>query len=279
MASLVAQLKFFELVLLGCGVVFFMVITILLIIRSSQGKSLTPLLAFFMIPITMIGFPSIQSIKISKDQVEIAKKTEEVEKNPSDTVATKELEELLRNIDFTRARRSADALTSIARAHSALGNYDTALAIVDKAINLDEGSSEAQELKSVVEERRAEKQNFESNIARLREIIGTNGNVSAGDAEAVSDILSTMKAPVYIDKQSALTLAKAFAVVNERDKALKEVAKVTEIQPQHPAAITLQRQLAVDSAQTTPALTPEDRRSLRNSEIYRASRNKLVIRR
>lgn len=278
MTNSILQLKFFELVLLGCGIILFLVLTILLIVQHSKGKPILSLFLFFTFPIAMIGFPSIQSIKFSKDQIEIVTKTQEVEQNPADTVASKELERLLQDVDHERVRQSADALKNIARAHSALGNYDTALVVLDKAINLDKDDGEAQKLRTVVEERRVEKQNFESGIERIREIIRTNDNVSAGDVDSVSRILNTMKAPVYIDKQSALTLAKAYAVVNEKEKALEEVAKITEIQPEHTAAITLQKELASDTTQTSPALTPQERSKLRNSEIFRARKNRLVVR-
>lgn len=278
MTNSILQLKFFELVLLGCGIILFLVLTILLIVQHSKGKPILSLFLFFTFPIAMIGFPSIQSIKFSKDQIEIVTKTQEVEQNPADTVASKELERLLQDVDHERVRQSADALKNIARAHSALGNYDTALVVLDKAINLDKDDGEAQKLRTVVEERRVEKQNFESGIERIREIIRANDNVSAGDVDSVSRILNTMKAPVYIDKQSALTLAKAYAVVNEKEKALEEVAKITEIQPEHTAAITLQKELASDTTQTSPALTPQERSKLRNSEIFRARKNRLVVR-
>ena len=89
-AKLTDGLYPFEVVLLVLGVVLFIAILIAFLRNVFRDKPYGGLLVFFVIPIAMIGYSSIQSVQIGEGTVTIATKTAELVKSPDDqqTAAT-----------------------------------------------------------------------------------------------------------------------------------------------------------------------------------------------
>ena len=78
-----------------------------------------------MVPIAMIGYPSLQSIQISDNKVSLEKKADAVLANPADTTARKELQQ---QVEKLQSRQFSDpgTLTAISKAEFALGNDQSA---------------------------------------------------------------------------------------------------------------------------------------------------------
>src|SRR5690242_1938013 len=112
-------LYLFEVVLLVLGIVFFIVLLFAFGYYMNQNRSITPLLAFFVVAIAMIGYPSIKSIQIKDDMVTIEKETQRLEANPTDASARTALQQTVAKLE-QRPISNVPDLTAIAKAQFAL---------------------------------------------------------------------------------------------------------------------------------------------------------------
>src|ERR1700739_2443621 len=99
----------YEIVLLLLGVILFFVLVVILNVLVRQGRSIAPLLLFFIVPVLMIGFPAISKVKFDRNGVEIDKAAAALARNPSDGSAKTKLERLVAEIK-PRATQSAEGL-------------------------------------------------------------------------------------------------------------------------------------------------------------------------
>src|SRR5688572_16891393 len=96
-AALTSGLLLGEIILMVLGVMLFVTLLVLLIIKVGRNQSASSLLFFFILPVVMIGFPTIQSFKVN-DFLEVTRiATRAVEENPSDSAAYKKLADLVKN--------------------------------------------------------------------------------------------------------------------------------------------------------------------------------------
>src|SRR5437870_13652772 len=95
LASVVEGLQFYEVVLLGLGVVFFFVLVVILVVLVSQNRNIKPLFLFFVVPVLMIGFPAISKIKFDQNGLELDKTTRALIQNPSNVAIKAKLEKLV----------------------------------------------------------------------------------------------------------------------------------------------------------------------------------------
>jgi Tfp pilus assembly protein PilF len=140
-------LLFYEIVLLGLGVLLFLVVLGLLIYSIINKRDIKIFALFFVISIVMIAYPSIQKIKFNEGVVEIEKGTKALEQNPADTTAQKELERTLADIE-QRQISNPITLVKIAEAQAAIGDSAKALKNVDQALKEKPDLPQAQRLRS-----------------------------------------------------------------------------------------------------------------------------------
>lgn len=112
-------LYLYEIVLLVLGVLFFLILLFVLLYSVIKKHAIKSLVFFFLIPIMMIGYPSIQQIKYGNLMIIIGGLTDKVEQDPTDTKATAELAEKLSEIK-RRPFSSQNALTNINNAEGAV---------------------------------------------------------------------------------------------------------------------------------------------------------------
>ena len=67
-------LYLFEWVLMALGVILFIVLVIAFFYQLTHNRSVGVLLAFFLVPIAMIGYPSLQSIQISDNKLSLERR-------------------------------------------------------------------------------------------------------------------------------------------------------------------------------------------------------------
>jgi len=82
----------YEIALLVMGVLFFAVLLFLLIYLVINKRSYKGIIALFLFPVIMVGFPGIQKIRFDNGIVEIDRLTRAIEKNPANAEAKKTLE-------------------------------------------------------------------------------------------------------------------------------------------------------------------------------------------
>ncbi len=123
----------YEVVLLILGVLLFVVALALLILQVVRGKPYGTLVAFFALPIVMIGYPSIQKITFQDGAVTIDKTTAQLQEAPTDAALRSNLETQVAKL-ASRPTNDPAALTSIAKAQFALGHSAEAQTNVQKAL-------------------------------------------------------------------------------------------------------------------------------------------------
>jgi tetratricopeptide (TPR) repeat protein len=132
-AKLTDGLYPFEVVLLVLGVVLFIAILIAFLRNVFRDKPYGGLLVFFVIPIAMIGYSSIQSVQIGEGTVTIATKTAELVKSPDDQQLRVSLQTDVAKLS-SRPISNAQTAATLAEAQFALGNDTEAQTNLQKAI-------------------------------------------------------------------------------------------------------------------------------------------------
>ncbi len=132
-AKLTDGLYPFEVVLLVLGVLLFLALLIAFLRNVFCDKPYGGLLVFFVIPIAMIGYSSIQSIQIGEGTVTIATKTAQLVKNPDDQQLRISLQTDVAKLS-ARPVSNAQTAATLAEAQFALGNDTEAQTNLQKAI-------------------------------------------------------------------------------------------------------------------------------------------------
>ncbi|HXF48798.1 MAG TPA: hypothetical protein VNL73_05165 [Verrucomicrobiae bacterium] len=139
-------LLFHEKVLLVLGAVLFAVLLFILVYYAIHKRSLKSLLAFFLLPIAMIGYPSIQKISYSDGVLEVEKQTGEAEANPRDSVTRNTLKTNLRQLE-QRPTANPDVLLKFAKANAAIGDTTNAVRLADSVLKIQPNLRQAVMLK------------------------------------------------------------------------------------------------------------------------------------
>ncbi|MGB2698675.1 MAG: hypothetical protein WBD28_12575 [Candidatus Zixiibacteriota bacterium] len=122
-----------EIVLLYLGILLFLVLLFVLVYYVIQSRKIKALPAFFMVPIIMIAWPSIQKVSIAGVTAEMQRRTEYVKQNPTDLEAKAELAKSVEEIE-KRHISSSDTQIILADAHAALGDTSKALSYVNRVL-------------------------------------------------------------------------------------------------------------------------------------------------
>ena len=230
-----------ELVLMILGLILGLVLIFVFLYLALQGRTNLKLLYGFIAPLVMIGYPSIQSVSFSKDVVKIDKLVKKVNDNPSDTLAQIELIQQIQTLPKSRCVRSADALTTIADAQSALGLYDSAKVTIDKAITRDPSSDKAIQSHKDIDQKWHIQKDFEQKVDIIKsniEELGrkpTNTKLRDSIATRLMD-LKSLDAPVRVHQTQAVWVAKAAAIVGENLAAEQITNAVLRAYPKSEAA-------------------------------------------
>lgn len=219
--SLFDGLYSYEVVLLILGAVFFLLLGVLLVLLVVRGKSYTGMLAFFAIPIVMIGYSSIQKISFQDGAVTIEKTTEQLKAAPTDAALRSNLEKQVASLT---SRPTADpaVLTSIAKAQFALGNHAAAETNVQKALQAAPAQPEAVALKQRIDTDKA--------LTNLTSQLAQNPNNSVTRQELANTVAQA--APLKIASPALLAhIAMAHAALGDNAKAQSFAGTALKIDP------------------------------------------------
>ena len=123
-------LKLYEVLMLGLGSLMFLVMLAMLIIYAAQKRSLKQLMLFFIIPVVMLGWPSLQKIKIDGTGFEFDKTLAQYEEKP--TEENKEnVENLIAEIK-DRNVKDPNVLKKVALAEFKIGKLNESLKTLDR---------------------------------------------------------------------------------------------------------------------------------------------------
>jgi hypothetical protein len=139
-------LNLFEWVLLVLGVILFIALLISFMYQIRHARSVTGLLAFFAIPILMIGYSGVKSYAIGKVTVTLQDTTNELQAHPDDQELRAKVEQQLAQLD-DRSFSDPDTLVTLSTAQFALGHEHQAENNLNKALQANPRLPAAKELK------------------------------------------------------------------------------------------------------------------------------------
>lgn len=134
-----------EIILMVLGAVLCLVLIYLLVFLIMKKRSYKQMIVFFLLPVLMIGFPSIKKIKYDNGIVEIEKETRQVENNPQDAAAKQALAVKIQALQ-PRTLNDPKALEIMARANLSIGDTVKAREAVKSALRINPSLVPAQRL-------------------------------------------------------------------------------------------------------------------------------------
>ena len=244
--KLLEGIQLHELVLIILGFILGLVLIFVFLFGALRGKPNLKLLYGFIAPLIMIGYPSIQSIEFSKDVIKIDKLVEQVNRNPTDTVATRALINEISTLPKSRCVTSSDAMSTIANAQAAVGLYDSAKVTIQKAVVLNPNSEKVVESKKQIEKQWLQQKTFEYKVDKLKSNLqrldANPKNTVLRDSLAINlDEIKRLNAPVYMAQRDVLAVGLAAAIVGEKQAAEQVADDVLKVSPNQPDAKRLKQ--------------------------------------
>jgi tetratricopeptide (TPR) repeat protein len=222
-----------ETLMLVAGCLFFLVLLVALIVFVIRNKSITALLPFFVLTIVMIGFPSYQSIQITKDGVTLQKDVDQLKANPTDTALRETVSTQVAKL-AARPIQNAGLVTTIASAQVALGDTQSAQTNLDKALALSPQLPAALDLKKRLE--------IDSNLQKLSSAVEQNPNDQAAK-DQLSTVVSQASSMQIASPVTMTNLAKAHVLLGNPAQAKVIVDKALKIDPKFAPALTLKQKI------------------------------------
>jgi tetratricopeptide (TPR) repeat protein len=228
-----ARISFFqglsscEIVLLVLGVILFVALLVLPIV-GRKG-----LLAYSLLPVIMIGYPSIQSIEYKDGTVTIETATDALLQNPTNPDLRNTVEQQLAKIE-SRPVPNASVAASIARAQFATGKETAATANLQKALQADPKLPAALALQQKI--------NAIHELEPLTAAVKANPQDPAAKAQLAKGLENATKQPVA-NPEALVKLAQAQAAIGNQQGALNYAEKALTINPKATAAIELKNSM------------------------------------
>ena len=148
MNDLFNGLLLYEVTLLILGIILFLILSAGLVYYIIKKEQIKKLLLFFIVPLVMIGYPSIKEITISKDRIALVLYQDMLVKNPEDSVARGKVEEITDKLEDRAS--SPEDMVQISKSYLLLGRNEKAVVYAEKALVKDNTNQKAQDLKQLV---------------------------------------------------------------------------------------------------------------------------------
>jgi tetratricopeptide (TPR) repeat protein len=210
--------------LLALGVVLFLVLIFAFVYQLLHQRGIKPLLAFFLFPVLMIGYPTIKSVQYKDGAVTLEKMTRELAENPTDAKLREALDEKVKNVAPRVARSPADAVT-LARAQFELGREDEAASSLESVPPREADQPDARELRTRLNQ-----------VNRLR-ILAGKVEANPGDQQSRAELKQTLAAAEQVkwaNPNALAAVSKAHSAVGEHAKAEASIEKAIRIAPNNP---------------------------------------------
>ena len=262
-----------ELILMILGFILGLVLIFVFLSTALRGKTNLKLLYGFIAPLIMIGYPSIQSIQFSKDVIKIDKLVEQVKQNPTDTAATTALITHIQTLPKSRCVTSSDALSTIANAQAAVGQYDSAKVTIAKAAVINSSSSKVQTSQKSIEKQWQTRKVFENKVEQLKSNIknlekNPKSKIVHDSLVQNYNAIKVLDAPIHLAQREVLTVGLAAAIIGETQTAVQVANDVLNVEPAQKDAQKLKDAIKNESikkrfppqkVENQPKSTPESR--------------------
>jgi tetratricopeptide (TPR) repeat protein len=220
-----------EVVLLILGIVLFVVLVIAFFYQLTHQRSIAALLGFFILPVVMIGYPTITSIQYGNGVVTVEKSTDQLLNNPADAQSRQALEQQVQGISARASGDPKDTVT-LAKAQFALGHEEEAAQNLQKALQAKADLPEALLLKQKMEIA----QNLQSLAAKVEQ--------EPANQEARNDLQKNITAAgqlKWANPNAVTSLARAQTALGDHTAALKTINQAVAIDPKSAPAQNLRQ--------------------------------------
>lgn len=133
MDRLVNGLYGYEIVLGALGSLLFLLLIPMLMRQIWRNKPYGGLLAFFILPVAMIGFPGIKSLQFEKGVISLEKDSHDLQQDPTNTALREKVAQQVAEVS-NRPTTDAETKTKVAQAQFELGDHAAAEVAVDEAL-------------------------------------------------------------------------------------------------------------------------------------------------
>lgn len=233
MAELFKYMPLLQFILLIMGLILFVVLVFLLIWNVMKKRPVKALLAFFLLPVIMVAYPTIQSIKIGGIVIEKIKNVETataaVAASPENPAAVGQLNAAIAQLKATgRTEDNSNALLAIGTAQMALGNYNKAADYLTKAERVAPGAQKIDATSKILAKKIKEREDFSKTIYlldnQMNQLLKTPDDTVS--LNVIAHTLSHLKTPDYVDSNEVVTLAKSLAIVGRQQQSLAVINKL-----------------------------------------------------
>ena len=129
--KLIDGLQLHEVAMFMLGALLFIALLFLILLFALRKRQLKPLLLFFVIPIVMLGWPSIAKIQLNNEGLTLVNNLKELEKNPEDKALQRKVEQSIQVLE-EKSIGAPDVLANMAKAKYVLGKDQSALETIRK---------------------------------------------------------------------------------------------------------------------------------------------------
>jgi tetratricopeptide (TPR) repeat protein len=244
--KLLEGIQLHELILIILGFILGLALIFIFLFTALRSKPNLKLLYGFIAPLVMIGYPSIQSVQFSKDVIKIDKLVEKVNADPTDTTAQNALKTNLEALPASRCKTSSDAMTVIANAQAALGSFDAAKVNIDKAKAINSKNPNVTSSEKDIQERWSKHREFENRVKLIDDYIKQleekpknqllMDSLSKHTEELIKE---SQKNPIHLDNRQIVTVARANAIIGEKERAVEITSEVLRNNPKDKDAAKL----------------------------------------
>lgn len=197
-----------------------------------KEKKYAILFPFFLLPVIMVGYPSLGTIRYENNKIELENEKQKLFEGDF----TPEEYEAFTNAYLAiaqscKASHDPEAQESLAEAQLATGNFEEAREIASRTLNLQPGNLAAQEIVRQSSEQIQQENEFRDKINQLNRIISLTESQRMERVEGVkrmAEILAGLQLPQNIESRDALVMAKALAYTGEKKSALEMVNQVIQ---------------------------------------------------
>lgn len=124
-------LALYEVLLFVLGSLLFLILLFLLVLFGLRKRQLKPLLLFFIVPIVMLGWPSIAKIQVDNEGLTLVKNLKELEKYPDNKALQAKVQQSIHELEEKEVS-APNMLANIAKAKFLLGEDEAALETIQR---------------------------------------------------------------------------------------------------------------------------------------------------
>lgn len=228
--------------MLVLGVMLFLVLIVGFLYQLLHRRSVSALLAFFLLPIAMIGYPSIQTIQYQNGVLTIDKTTRELRSRPADPALRQTLQKQVAAL-ADRPSSAKDTIV-LAKAQYELGNEQAATRDLQKALRADPNAAEARELQQKIL--------VVNSLNRFASQVEANPTNTAAKAELQRSVQEAAQLHI-VNPAALIQVAHAQTVLGEHEKALATANKALAISPNSADALRLRDSIKARIESAAPA--------------------------